>query len=288
MNYIIIMPAFNEGKRIGNALASLERQTLLPKRLIVVDDGSTDDTAAIVEAFAARNSWVRLVRKGGRAQHSPGAKIVQAFYTGFHTIDEDYDFVVKMDADLELPANYFERMARIFEENPKVGIAGGIYLIERNGEWTYESYADMDHVKGPCKSYRKACFEDIGGLRESVGWDSVDEMLALYHGWQVKADPELHVKHTRHRGAETGFVKVMIKVGYAMYRMRYGFFIALTSAAKAGLVNRPYILTGLATMAGFMIAWLRRDDFIVNEGEGKFIRRFRWRRMLGKFRSLEV
>ena len=282
MKYVIVMPAFNESQRIGDTLQSLTRQTMQPRQLIVVIDNSTDNTAQVVESFAHSYPWIRLLHHLSQPSHAPGAKVVRAFDAGFKTIQEDFDFVVKMDADLELPPEYFERVSRLFDRDARVGIAGGIYLIENNGQWVQESYADLDHVKGPCKAYRKACFEAIGGLRESVGWDSVDEMLALYHGWKVRTDGQLQVKHLRHRGTETGLVRVMVKIGHSFYRMRYGLFIALISAGKAGLLNRPYVISGIAVLFGFLQAWARRDRFIVDPAEGRFIRRYRRRRMLQK------
>ena len=248
MTYLVIIPAYNEAERIITILDALVGQSLLPIKLIVVDDGSTDATAEIVSEYAKKYAWIKLVKNDIKAEHRPGGKVIRAFYKGFSVIDVDYDAIVKLDADVMLPPNYFERVMELFANNPKLGITGGLHYIEHNGEWIYEDYADRDHVKGPCKAYRKTCFEDIGGLRESLGWDTVDELLALYHGWEVRTDQELWVRHRRLRGTSTGFVKVMQKIGRAMYRMRYGFFITLTSAIKAGMVNRPFGLTGLAVL----------------------------------------
>jgi glycosyltransferase involved in cell wall biosynthesis len=288
MQYIIIMPAYNEERHIGVTLESLTRQTHLPRQLIVVNDGSSDRTGEIARKYAARHAWINVVDHPAAPRHSPGAKVVRAFYFGYGQIPTDarYEFIVKLDADLELPPHYFERVAEMFAEDPLLGIAGGISLVEKKGEWVYEAFADKDHVRGPYKSYRRACFEAIGGLRPSVGWDSADEMLAIYHGWHTRTDTRLTVKHFRPTGAETGALKVKVKMGWAWYRMRYGFFVALVSAAKSGLLNKPYLLTGLAGMAGWLQAWLRGDEFIVSPEEGRFIRRYRRGRMLGKLRGV--
>ncbi len=282
MRYIIVMPAFNEEEKIGTTLDSIVEQSLLPQALIVVDDGSTDRTAQIGEQYTQQYPWIRLVQNKVKAEHQPGAKIIRAFYKGFETVATDYDVIVKLDADQVLPPHYFSRVMEMFESDPAIGMAGGVHVVERNGQWVYENYADRDHIRGAFKAYRKECFEAIGGLRESLGWDTVDELLALFNGWQVKTDENLRVKHLRARGTSTGFVKVMMKVGRAMYRMRYGFVVALTSAIKAGLVNKPYILTGLAVIWGWLNAWVNQEPFIVNKKEGRFIRRFRWQRMKEK------
>lgn len=285
MNYIIIMPAYNEENFIGRALDSVIRQTLLPKQLIVVNDGSTDATPDIVRSCAEKHPWIRLVNNEKKEKRAAGSKVVRAFYLGYETIEQDYDFLVKLDADLEISDNYFARIAEMFTEEPRLGIAGGTIVIEEDGEWVYENFSDVDNVKGAFKSYRKQCFEDIGGLRASIGWDTADELLARYCGWSVRVDTSLKVRHYRALGTETGSVRIRVKVGRGMYRLRYGFLITLISAVKAGYLNKPYGLTGLAVLWGWLQSWLAREEYMVTEEEGRFIRDFRKRRMLEKLKK---
>lgn len=282
MKYIIVMPAFNEAENIGPTLDSIAAQEIRPSQLIVVNDGSTDQTSEIVQSYASKYPWIKLIENPGEARHAPGGKIVKAFYKGFNQITQPYDVIVKLDADLLLPINYFAEILRMFQEQEDLGIAGGINLVLRNGNWVYENFADDDHVRGAFKAYRKPCFEAIGGLRPSVGWDTADELIAMYHGWKTKTNKDLVLKHVRARGKSTGFVRVMKKIGHAMYRLRYGFLITLISAAKAGFVNRPMVITGFAVMLGFIEAYFRSDPFIVTEEEGRFIRNFRIKRMKEK------
>jgi glycosyltransferase involved in cell wall biosynthesis len=279
------MPAYNEEGFIGRAIESIAAQTLIPQRLVIVNDGSTDRTRAIVEGYQETYPWIQLVNNDKKEQRAAGSKVVRAFYLGYQQIQDAYDFLVKLDADLTLPNHYFERMAAMFQADPRLGIAGGTIAIEENGEWVYENFSDIDHVKGAFKSYRRACFEQIGGLRASIGWDTADELLARFHGWGIQVDPELQVRHYRVLGAETGSVKIRVKVGNGMYRLRYGFFITLISAIKAGYLNKPYGITGLAVLWGWAQSFLNRDDFIVTAEEGRFIRQFRKDRMRAKLGS---
>ena len=283
MKYLIIIPAYNEENFIGRIIESIIQQSLLPQTLLIVNDGSTDNTSKIVQDYAQKHPWIKLVNHQKKEGHAAGAKVVRAFYVGYNSLSEhDYDFLVKLDADLEISADYFEKIAQIFEENPKVGIAGGTILLEKNGQWVYENFSDRDHVKGAFKAYRKECFEAIGGLRFSIGWDTADELLSRYHGWEIKVDPSLEVKHYRELGTETGSIKIREKVGLGMYRLRYKFWITLISAIKGGYLNRPYGLTGLAILVGFFKGWIKKDQFMVTEEEGKFIREFRLNRMKKK------
>ncbi len=285
MKYVIVMPAYNEEGFIGRAIESIAAQTLIPQRLVIVNDGSTDRTRAFVEGYQETYPWIQLVNNDKKEQRAAGSKVVRAFYLGYQQIQDAYDFLVKLDADLTLPNHYFERMAAMFQADPRLGIAGGTIAIEENGEWVYENFSDVDHVKGAFKSYRRACFEQIGGLRASIGWDTADELLARFHGWGIQVDPELQVRHYRVLGAETGSVKIRVKVGNGMYRLRYGFFITLISAIKAGYLNKPYGITGLAVLWGWAQSFLNRDDFIVTAEEGRFIRQFRKDRMRAKLGS---
>lgn len=282
MKYVIVMPAYNEEGFIGRAIESIAAQTLLPLRLVIVNDGSTDRTRALVEGYQQTYPWIQLVNNDKKEQRAAGSKVVRAFYLGYRQIQDTYDFLVKLDADLTLPAHYFERIADHFKADPKLGIAGGTIAIEENGKWVYENFSDIDHVKGAFKAYRRACFEQIGGLRASIGWDTADELLARFHGWSIQVDPALQVRHYRVLGAETGSVKIRVKVGNGMYRLRYGFFITLISAIKAGYLNKPYGLTGLAVLWGWVQSFVKRDEFIVTAEEGRFIRQFRRERMREK------
>jgi len=284
MEYIIIIPAHNEEDFIAKTIDSILEQTLLPKQLIVVNDCSDDQTPQIVAEYAKKHKWIWLIHNDKKEKRASGAKVVRVFYKGYKNIREDYDFLVKLDADLELPPNYFEEIAKMFKNDPLLGICGGTIITEKDGNWVYENFSDEDHVKGAYKSYRKNCFKEIGGLRPSIGWDTADELLAKYHGWHTKTNTDLKVKHFRPLGTETGSIRIRVKVGQGMYRLRYGFFLSLISAAKAGYLNKPYFLTGIAVMAGWLKSFFRREPFMVTKKEGKFIRNLRKERMSNKFK----
>src|SRR6187402_832916 len=125
MNYYIVIPTYNEEAFIALTLQSLVSQTVLPKKVVVVNDNSTDKTAEIVLAFAKENPFITLVNKTSSAIHLPGSKVIQAFQKGFETLDDNYDLIVKIDADLIFPANYFETIVKHFQSDSTIGMAGG-------------------------------------------------------------------------------------------------------------------------------------------------------------------
>ncbi|NNC50234.1 MAG: glycosyltransferase family 2 protein [Flaviramulus sp.] len=275
MNFYIIIPAHNEEACIGLTLNSLVNQTVLPKRLVVVNDNSTDRTQDIIEAYAEKHSWISLINSKSSNEHLPGSKIIKAFYKGFETLDENYDVICKFDADLIFPINYLEQLSFHFKNNDKLGMVSGFCFIEKNGDWILENLTRKDHIRGALKSYRKECFLQIGKLKPSMGWDTVDELLAKYYGWQILTDDSLHVKHLKHTGESYNKAAKYLQ-GEAMHKMRYGFLITFISALKLTYKKGSFTLFK-DYMAGYFKAKKEKIDFLVSDEEGKFIRKLRWK-----------
>ena len=262
-------------------LNSLVNQTLLPKRVVVVNDNSTDGTQSIVDGFASKHPWILLVNSKSSNEHLPGSKIINAFYKGFEILDENYDVLCKFDADLIFPPNYLEELAIHFNKNPTLGMAAGFCYIEKNGNWVLENLTRKDHIRGALKAYRKACFLKIGKLKPSMGWDTVDELLAKFYGWDILTDETLHVKHLKPTGISYNKASKYLQ-GEAMYKMRYGFVITFISALKLAYKKRSFSLFK-DYLAGYFKAKKNNIAFLVSEEEGKFIRDLRWKGMKNKF-----
>ena len=141
MRYYIVIPAHNEVAFISGTLKSLAAQPVLPQQVVVVNDNSTDNTHAIVSDFAVRYPWVSIIEKKSDAIHLPGSKVIQAFQKGLEVIDDNYDILVKLDADLILPDNYFETIIQHFQSDATIGMVGGFCYIEKNGESAVREYA---------------------------------------------------------------------------------------------------------------------------------------------------
>jgi glycosyltransferase involved in cell wall biosynthesis len=280
MNYYIVIPAHNEEAFIALTLQSLISQTVLPKKIVVVNDNSTDKTAEIVTAFAKENPFITLVNKTSEAIHLPGSKVIQAFHKGFETLDEDYDVIVKLDADLILPNNYFETVLNIFEKDATIGMAGGFAYIEKNGQWILENLTDKDHIRGAFKAYRKACFQQIGNLKPAMGWDTVDELLSKFYGWKVVTDASLIVKHLKPTGANYNKT-ARYKQGEAFYTLGYGFLITSIASAKLAMMKKKPLLF-LDYIKGFVKAKSAKTPLLVTPEQAKFIRKYRLQKMKEK------
>ena len=282
MNYYIIIPAHNEEKFIALTLQSILSQTVLPKKVVVVNDNSVDKTAAIVSDFAKLHSFISLVNITSKAIHLPGSKVIQAFQKGFETLDDNYDFIVKLDADLILPDDYFETIIKHFKSDDKIGMVGGFAYIEINNDWILENLTDKDHIRGAFKSYRKNCFQEIGGLKPAMGWDTVDELLCKFYGWNVVTDASLKVKHLKPTGANYN-KSARYKQGEAFYSLGYGFLITAIASAKLSFLKKQPLLF-IDYMNGFWKAKLAKKSLLVNIEQAKFIRNYRWKKIIEKIR----
>ena len=280
MKYYIVIPAHNEEKFIGFTLDSLLLQSVSPAKIVVVNDNSTDKTAAIVKSYGQQHPFISLIEKKSDAIHLPGSKVIQAFQKGFDALDTDFDIIVKLDGDLILPSNYFETIINKFQSDDTVGMAGGFAYIEKNGDWILENLTDNDHIRGAFKAYRKACFEQIGGLKPAMGWDTVDELLCKFYHWKVVTDASLKVKHLKPTGANYNKA-ARYKQGEAFYSLGYGFWItAIASIKLAALKKQPLLF--LDYIKGFWMAKRAKKPLLVSAVQAKFIKKYRFNKMKAK------
>lgn len=280
MKYYIVIPSHNEEKLIAATLQSLVEQTILPAKVVVVNDNSTDKTEEVVLTFAEKYQFISLVNKTSDAIHLPGSKVIQAFQKGFETLDDNYDFIVKADSDLIFPSNYFETIISHFKSDERVGMAGGFCYIEKNGDWVLENLTDKDHIRGALKAYRKECFRQIGGLKPAMGWDTVDELLSKFYGWKVITDASLKVKHLKPTGANYNKT-ARYKQGEAFYTLGYGFLITAIASAKLAMMKKKPLLF-IDYIQGFLKAKFSKKALLVTPEQAKFIRKYRLEKMKQK------
>jgi len=280
MKYYIIIPTYNEEKFIALTLQSIVEQTVLPSKIVVVNDGSTDKTEEIIQSFCDNYSFFSLVNKTSEAIHLPGSKVIQAFQKGLETLDDNYDIMVKIDADLIFPSNYFETIIKHFQSDERIGMVGGFCYIEKNGEWILENLTDKDHIRGALKAYRKETFKEIGGLKPAMGWDTVDELLCKFYNWKVVTDESLHVKHLKPTGASYNKA-ARYKQGEAFYSLGYGFFITTIASLKLAMRKGKPLLF-MDYIKGFWKAKSAKKPLLVTHEQAKFIRNYRWKKMKEK------
>ena len=301
MKFLIIIPAHNEENNISFCLESLKKQNFQDFVCMIVNDGSTDRTAEIINNFKNQDSRFRVLDLQ-TSEHSPGAKVVRTFDKGLQALDwKDFDVVCKYDADIVFPTNYLEKINQTFETNPKAGIVSGLVYIKKyksnseiknlrnanenwldfsnkNNEWTFENLSSKNHVRGPVKAYRKECFEDMNGLRTVLGWDNLDILLAKKHGWDVVTIKDLWVKHLRPTAYKYKSQKAE-KLGQYFYNIGLSLPLAIISSAKSSFKNRS-AKEFFITINSFLKQKERQN---LSTEEIKFIRNLRWKEFFKNF-----
>ena len=284
MRYSVVVTFKNELGYIEKMLESLIKQSLEPQEVILVNDSSSDSSEIIVKNIIKDYQNFRLINNILNNSYEPGKKIVESFLVGYKSLKKKYDFIVKLDADIVLPLNYFKEISQTFD-NKKIGIVGGfLYQKNKKGEWVLEHSMDKNHVRGAIKSYSNNCYHSIGGLRPTMGWDSIDELLAMHKGFKVKTLPNLKVKHLREPNKRFSNNKKAILQGKAFYKMRYGFLISLIASLKILFQTFNFIIF-FNTILGYIISMLKKEKYSVSPDEGFFIRKFRISNISSKLRK---
>ena len=284
MKFLIITPACNEEKHLPDLIQSMVNQTLLPFEWIIVDDGSTDNTSNLIQQACLEHKWIRYLRKEKKDTRSPGKSVVETFYFGFDnkTVD-DYNIVMKLDADLVLPNNYLFTISNEFMKDKHLGMVGGVCVIKSDGTYILETETNLDHIRGALKAYRKECFQDIGGLVKNMGWDTVDEHHARFRGWEVSVLKDLEVLHQRSTHQEYGFLKAAFRNGKMLYSIRMDIFLLIGNSIKKSF-KFPFLVLGILMFFGYVFAFITRYEKIVNKDLGKFIRKYRYKKILQRFK----
>ena len=174
--YVLISPCRDEAQYLRRTLDSVAAQSVPPALWVVVDDGSTDETPAILEEYARRLPYLRVVRRTDRGRRQVGPGVIEAFYAGLETVRlEDFDYLCKLDMDLDLPVRYFELLMQRMESDPRIGTTSGKpwFVHPQSGALVPEVCGDEMSV-GMTKFYRVACFKEIGGFVRQVMWDGID------------------------------------------------------------------------------------------------------------------
>jgi biofilm PGA synthesis N-glycosyltransferase PgaC len=298
--YVVISPARDEEQYIEKTIESMLQQTIRPAQWILVNDGSSDRTAEIIEHWAAKEPWIVAVHrttisandvpnsaeadavapsgsKANRGRRARQAKEIEAFYEGYERITvTDWEFLVKLDSDVGFESDYFERCLAEFHADSKLGVGGGVICHWQEGELQIETTPSF-HVRGATKTYRRLCWDQIGGVLRGAGWDTIDEVKANMLGWSSRSFTQLKVVHYRFTGAANGAWQNAIKNGVWNYISGYHPLFMLLKCIKR-LFEKPH-LTSVGLFYGFLLGYIQRIPQIDDKDLIRYLREQQLRKL---------
>jgi glycosyltransferase involved in cell wall biosynthesis len=288
--YLLISPCRDEAAYMRQTLDSIVGQSVRPAKWVIVDDGSTDATPAILAEYAARHDWIEIVNRSDRGRRLVGPGVIDAFYAGYSAINpDDFEFLCKLDLDLRIPPRYFEILTQRMRENPRIATCSGKSYIEQDGGLQFERHGD-DTSLGMTKFYRVSAFKECGGFVREVMWDGIDCHRCRMLGWLACSwdEPDLRFVHLRPMGSSQQSIYTgRMRHGFGQYFMGTGFLFLLASALGR-LNQKPYVLGSLAMIWGWLSSALRRKPRYEDLEFRQFLRRYQRRVMIvGKTRALE-
>lgn len=271
--YVLVTAAYNEEKYIVKTLESVVAQTILPKRWVIVSDCSIDRTDEIVRKFAEAYSFITLHRieedhpRNFRAQ-------VSAINAGYDCVkDLEFDFIGNLDADISFECGYFETLLDRFDQDEKLGLAGGYIYELKNGRFEVRPRNATTSVAHAVQFFRRACFEQIGGYSPLPygGPDWLAEIMSRMSGWTVESFPDLPVCHFRPTASAGGIVRGRFRQGLLDYSIGSGVSFEVIKCISR-VTTRPYFIGSLARLAGYLWSLCRREPYAVSPEIVEYLR----------------
>lgn len=242
-SYYAIVTCRNSENEIESAVNSLLRQTIKPRYIIVVDDGSTDNTHNILEGLKLKNDNIhvitnpdlgydigRVVKNWNNAINL--ARDLNLEVTDYHMISTD---------DTHYEEFYAEKLMRNMDSDNRIAVSSGNY--DNN------SYA-TPHGAG--RFVRNSFFNNVlGRYPEKMGYESVILQMSLYHGFKNVVNNDARFSHTRQLGANHHFYEF----GASMRTLGYHPLFVLGRFMQCFLTGRPIGRIGAIRMLYYYLSY---------------------------------
>ena len=287
-SYVLVTAAYNEERFIESTMHSVIAQKWRPLEWNIVSDASTDKTDEIIEGYAARYDFIRLVRITEEHARSFAAQ-VNAINAGIGQLkSRDFDYFGNLDADITFDPGYFLLLLEKFANNPRLGLGGGaIYEKAADGQFRDRKRNSIESVAHACQFFRRACFDSVGGRYLPLPYGAPDvyaEVAARMHGWEVMSFPDLPVHHHRFTGSADHALRNCFRQGKADYSLGTLPMFELARVLRRS-VDKPYMLGSLARLAGFGHSYCIRETRPVAKDFFRFIRKEQAQRLARLFRE---
>jgi glycosyltransferase involved in cell wall biosynthesis len=285
--YVLITPARNEEEFIEKTLESVTRQTYLPLKWVIVNDGSTDGTASRIDPYLSKHSWIELVNLPVRRERNFAAK-VHAFNAGQERVKNLHcEIIGNLDSDVSLDPDHFEFLLNRFKEDPRLGVAGTVFREGSGYNSETDSLEGQLHVSGQCQLFRRQCFVDVGGYfaNKAGGIDWIAVTTARMKGWKTRSFREKSFFHHRHLGtAERSAFAAAFSYGEKDYYLG-GHPVWELFRVTYRMVKPPYLVEGFALGLGYGWAAVRRAKRPISKELMAFHRREQMRKLRAILKS---
>jgi biofilm PGA synthesis N-glycosyltransferase PgaC len=272
--YVLVTAACNEEKFIEGVLRSVIGQTVLPIRWVVVSDGSTDATDAIVRRYGTKYQFIRLLRLGKTHKRNFGAQ-VRAISEGCEQLKSlDYDYIGNLDADVSFDRGYFAELLDRFQTDSQLGLAGGAITEEDCGLFRERKRNSPDSVAHAVQLFRRECFDAIGGyppLRYG-GPDWHAAVVARMKGWRVESFQNLPVRHHRPTGTAEKWQRDCFRQGCMDFSLGSHPVFEIIKCIRR-IPDKPRLAGALTRLSGFVWCYCTGQEREVSGEFMKFLRK---------------
>jgi len=257
IDHVVITPSRNECNFLPSLIESMTRQTIKPSRWVIVIHNSTDSSIKTLKEAQNENDWISIVLVDDDSPRKRGSQIAKLVNIGINSLDKGWDFLSKIDADMILPDDYFEKILSNFILFEGLGIASGsCYLLEDQKK--ISERVSSDHTRGGLKTYRRQCFDQIGGIMEVDGWDGIDNIMAQMGDWETKSFLDIESHHQRRTGASSGLLRGCFEAGKFAHSMRY-FPPFIVARSIHRMARKPLFLGGFSMILGYLHGVMTRQ-----------------------------
>jgi len=263
---IVIIPARNEEKYLEKTLKSLENQSVPPERVIVVDDGSTDNTAQIVENYVS--STFKLILKK-RPSRKKGKSLVgtpaisTTFNIGFKIASRyKFDYIMILGADTILEKDYIKKLLAEFQKDPSLAIASG---------QSRKMKINPNHARGSGRLIDGRFWKKYGERYPPIyGWEDDCLIYCQRIGLKVRSFNNIMFTSSRKDQGTIDFVNW----GRAARAMKYHIIIAIMRSIRFVLFQRYGIKNSVRFMAGYLSKPVSERVGDIQKENRKFTRKY--------------
>jgi glycosyltransferase involved in cell wall biosynthesis len=278
MKYVLITPVYNEERYVADTIKSVVAQTMTPSVWLLVDDGSTDGTAAIIRKAAGCHAWIRYWHRCKTPGQTYYGSNVEAILEGVAQLKEqEYDYLGIVDGDISLPRNYYELLISRMEADAAIGISSGVY-VDRIAEGVFrKALSEPQSTPKGLMMFRRRCFEEIGGfIPMKYGYeDACAGYLARMKAWKTRSFSDIVAVHNKPAGTghATSLLKIRFRLGIGEYYCGSHPLFAILKSLRRCVKEAPLLIGGLARLAGYVYAAARGERRQVSDALVRYLRK---------------